>query len=62
MAACGSLQHIFENPLPENPTMLLESLSSWKPVKPIEQPLFTEKASLHRRVFWPEKYSSEGTE
>ncbi|KAG6632088.1 hypothetical protein I3843_13G118500 [Carya illinoinensis] len=44
MAACGSLQHIFENPLPENPT-LLESLSSWnqiKPVKPIEQPSFTE--------------------
>jgi hypothetical protein len=42
MAACGSLQHIFENPLPENPTTLLESLSSWKPVKPIEQPSFTE--------------------
>ncbi|XP_059428982.1 protein FANTASTIC FOUR 1 [Corylus avellana] len=41
MAACGSLQHIFENPLPENPTTLLESLSSWKPVKPIEQPSFT---------------------
>lgn len=44
MAACGSLQHIFENPLPENPT-LLESLSSWnqiKPVKPIEQSSFTE--------------------
>jgi len=45
MAACGSLQHIFENPLPENPTTLLESLSSWnqiKPEKPIEQPSFTE--------------------
>ncbi|KAJ7948004.1 Protein FANTASTIC FOUR like [Quillaja saponaria] len=44
MAACGSLQHIFEKPLPESPT-LLESLSSWnqiKPVKPIEQPSFTE--------------------
>ncbi|XP_019199077.1 PREDICTED: protein FANTASTIC FOUR 4 [Ipomoea nil] len=26
-AACGSLQHLFDNPLPENPT-LLESLSS----------------------------------
>lgn len=46
MAAVGSLQHIFENPLPENPT-LLESLSSWnhqiKPaIKPIEQSSFTE--------------------
>ncbi|XWS52838.1 hypothetical protein CRYUN_Cryun11dG0106600 [Craigia yunnanensis] len=45
MAACGSLQHIFEKPLPENPT-LLESLSSWnqiKPgIKPIEQSSFTE--------------------
>ncbi|KAG6778191.1 hypothetical protein POTOM_018044 [Populus tomentosa] len=44
MAACGSLQHIFEKPLPENPT-LLESLSSrnqTKPVKPIEQSSFTE--------------------
>ncbi|XWS28555.1 hypothetical protein CRYUN_Cryun25bG0080200 [Craigia yunnanensis] len=45
MVACGSLQHIFEKPLPENPT-LLESLSSWnqiKPaIKPIEQPSFTE--------------------
>lgn len=44
MAACGSLQHIFEKPLPENPT-LLESLSSWnqiKPVKPMEQSSFTE--------------------
>ncbi|XVF46930.1 hypothetical protein PTKIN_Ptkin03bG0067800 [Pterospermum kingtungense] len=46
MAACGRLQHIFENPIPENPT-LLESLSSWnqiKPaaIKPIEQSSFTE--------------------
>ncbi|XP_002523822.2 protein FAF-like, chloroplastic [Ricinus communis] len=44
MAACGSLQHIFEKPLPETPT-LLESLSSWNPIKtikPIEQSSFTE--------------------
>ncbi|XP_028773115.1 protein FANTASTIC FOUR 1 [Neltuma alba] len=43
MAACRSLQHIFENPLPENPT-LLESLSfsQIKPKKPIEQSSFTE--------------------
>jgi hypothetical protein len=43
MAACGSLQHIFEKPLPENPT-LLESLS-WNKIKainPIEQSSFTE--------------------
>ncbi|KAJ1408462.1 protein FAF-like, chloroplastic [Sesbania bispinosa] len=44
MATCGSLQHIFDSLLPENPT-LLESLS-WnqvKPVKSIEQsPSFTE--------------------
>ncbi|KAK8697714.1 hypothetical protein V6N13_113852 [Hibiscus sabdariffa] len=41
MAACGSIQHIFENPLPENPT-LLESLSSWNQIKPTEKPAFTE--------------------
>lgn len=44
MAACGSLQQIFEKPLPENPT-LLESLASWnqiKPVKPADQSSFTE--------------------
>ncbi|GMI89019.1 hypothetical protein like AT5G22390 [Hibiscus trionum] len=41
MAACGSIQHIFETPLPENPT-LLESLSSWNQIKPIHQPAFTE--------------------
>ncbi|XP_058088326.1 uncharacterized protein LOC131235198 [Magnolia sinica] len=33
MAACGSLHHFFENPLPENPT-LLESLTAWKQIKP----------------------------
>ncbi|KAJ6386326.1 hypothetical protein OIU77_029322 [Salix suchowensis] len=44
MAVCERLQHIFEKPLPENPT-LLESLSSWnqiKPVKPVEQSSLTE--------------------
>lgn len=44
MAACGSLQHIFENPLPENPT-LIDSLSSWNQItsmKPPEQPSLTE--------------------
>ncbi|KAF5470946.1 hypothetical protein F2P56_011431 [Juglans regia] len=45
MAACGSLHHIFENQLQENPT-LLESLSSWNQIKPIqtnvERQSFTE--------------------
>ncbi|GLU19173.1 hypothetical protein SLE2022_354360 [Rubroshorea leprosula] len=35
MAACGSLQHIFDNPLPENPT-LLESLSPWNQIKTVK--------------------------
>ncbi|CAI9105652.1 OLC1v1004630C1 [Oldenlandia corymbosa var. corymbosa] len=44
MAACGSLQHIFENPLPESPTFL-ESLSPWKAIKnmkPVENCTFQE--------------------
>ncbi|KAH7561244.1 hypothetical protein JRO89_XS10G0199100 [Xanthoceras sorbifolium] len=45
MAACESLKHIFDNSLPEKPT-LIESLSSpWnqmKPVKPIDQSSFVE--------------------
>ncbi|KAL2331919.1 hypothetical protein Fmac_019500 [Flemingia macrophylla] len=44
MATCGSLQHIFDTLMPENPT-LLESLS-WNQIKPIETtdqtPSFTE--------------------
>ncbi|GLT63884.1 hypothetical protein SLA2020_364150 [Shorea laevis] len=38
MAAYGSLQHIFDNPLPENPT-LLESLSTWNQIYFKEDPL-----------------------
>ncbi|KAK7257617.1 hypothetical protein RIF29_31703 [Crotalaria pallida] len=34
MSTCRSLQHIFEKPLPENPT-LLESLS-WNQIKPLK--------------------------
>ncbi|KAI3450722.1 hypothetical protein Pfo_007387 [Paulownia fortunei] len=44
MAACGSLEHIFEKPLPENPTFL-ESLSPWKHIKSmktIDDSSFTE--------------------
>lgn len=45
MAACGSLDHIFENPLSEPPSFL-ESLSPWKHIKSMKQPLddssFTE--------------------
>ncbi|KAK3023632.1 hypothetical protein RJ639_044751 [Escallonia herrerae] len=44
MAACGGLQHIFDKPLPGNPT-LLESLSSWKHIKSmksLDESSFTE--------------------
>ncbi|KAK6163527.1 hypothetical protein DH2020_000391 [Rehmannia glutinosa] len=41
MAACGSLEHIFEKPLPENQTFL-ESLSPWKHIKSIDESSFTE--------------------
>ncbi|KAL8496353.1 hypothetical protein ACS0TY_020168 [Phlomoides rotata] len=45
MAACGSLEHIFENPLSEPPTFL-ESLSPWKHIKSMKHPVddssFTE--------------------
>ncbi|TXG73596.1 hypothetical protein EZV62_002175 [Acer yangbiense] len=42
MAACESLQHIFDNSMPEKPT-LLESLSSpWNQIKPIDQSSFVE--------------------
>ncbi|KAA0035517.1 protein FAF-like [Cucumis melo var. makuwa] len=62
MAACGSLQHIFENPLPENPT-LLEHLSSWNqimPLKPTEPSSFTEIfGELHfKESFVPHSFSS----
>ncbi|KAF8395405.1 hypothetical protein HHK36_019351 [Tetracentron sinense] len=61
MAACSSLQHIFENPLPENPT-LIESLSSWnqiKSTKPIELSSFTEIfGELHFKENHPESSSS----
>ncbi|KAM1394079.1 hypothetical protein ACFX1Q_029991 [Malus domestica] len=37
MAACGSLQHIFETPLPDTPTTLLESFSSsWNQIQPLK--------------------------
>lgn len=39
--ACGSVDHIFEKPLPENP-MLFESLSPWKHIKSIDNPSFAE--------------------
>eukprot|EP00262_Sarcandra_glabra_P011806 TRINITY_DN2909_c0_g3_i1.p1 TRINITY_DN2909_c0_g3~~TRINITY_DN2909_c0_g3_i1.p1 ORF type:complete len:286 (-),score=53.57 TRINITY_DN2909_c0_g3_i1:158-1015(-) len=44
MATCSSLHRFFENPLPENST-LLESLAPWnqiKSIKPVEQHSFTE--------------------
>ncbi|CAN4120209.1 unnamed protein product [Withania somnifera] len=46
-AACGSLQHIFDKTLPENPSSLIESISSpWNhqstSLKPIDDSSFTE--------------------
>ncbi|PIN00480.1 hypothetical protein CDL12_27015 [Handroanthus impetiginosus] len=35
MAACGGLEHIFDNPLPESPTFL-ETLSPWKQIKSLK--------------------------
>ncbi|KAJ4724854.1 Protein FANTASTIC FOUR like [Melia azedarach] len=42
MAACESLQQIFENRLPENRTTLFDSLSSWNQTKPVDQSTFIE--------------------
>ncbi|KAM7522591.1 hypothetical protein LguiA_012493 [Lonicera macranthoides] len=50
MAACGSLQHIFDKPLPPENRSMLDSLSSWKPIQTMksksssvdEPPSFTE--------------------
>ncbi|KAF2321615.1 hypothetical protein GH714_000642 [Hevea brasiliensis] len=66
MAACGSLQHIFENPLQETPT-ILESLPSWKqikPVKPIEQSSFNDIFDLipHAPTLNPDKNDCLGNE
>ncbi|KAM1206033.1 hypothetical protein FF1_006719 [Malus domestica] len=37
MAACGSLHHIFETPLSDSPTTLLESFSSsWNQIQPLK--------------------------
>lgn len=44
-AACGSLQHIFEKPLPENPSLIESISSSWnqsKSLKHIDDSSFTE--------------------
>lgn len=44
-AACGSLQHIFEKPLPDNPSLIESISSSWnqsKSLKPIDDSSFTE--------------------
>lgn len=42
MASCGSLQHIFEKPLSENPSNLLQSFTSWKHLQPLEVSSVTE--------------------
>ncbi|KAK1354571.1 The fantastic four family [Heracleum sosnowskyi] len=42
MASCGSLQHIFEKPLSENSSNLLQSFTSWKHLPPLEVSSVTE--------------------
>lgn len=60
MAACGSLEHIFEKPLPENPT-LIESLTSWKQIqsmKPVDDSSFTE---IFGELHFKENHASESS-
>ena len=60
MATCSGLRSLFENPLPENPT-LIESLSSWnhpKPMKPIEVSSFAE---IFGELYFQEKPESPAT-
>lgn len=42
MASCGGLQHIFEKPLPESSSDLLQSLQPWKHLPPLEVSSVTE--------------------
>ncbi|WOG92503.1 hypothetical protein DCAR_0311772 [Daucus carota subsp. sativus] len=42
MAACESLQHIFETPSPDSPKDLLQSFSTWKHLPPLEVSSLTE--------------------
>ncbi|CAK9171323.1 unnamed protein product [Ilex paraguariensis] len=61
MAVCGSLQHIFQQPMPESPR-LLDSFSPWnqiKAMKPIEDSSFTDIfGELHCKENHPESSSS----
>ncbi|KAK7272233.1 hypothetical protein RJT34_28709 [Clitoria ternatea] len=66
MATCGSLQHIFDSLLPENPT-LIESLSWNNQIKPIgsidQSPSFTEIfGELHFKESSPVSSPSSSTE
>ncbi|OVA06033.1 The fantastic four family [Macleaya cordata] len=62
MATCSSFQEIFENPLPENPTLIESLASSWKQIKAKKQAelsSFTEIfGELHFRENPPESFSS----
>lgn len=54
MTACGSLQHIFETPSSDSQSNLLQSLTPWKHLEPIEVSSLTE--------FFGELCSKENTE
>ncbi|CAA2979287.1 protein FANTASTIC FOUR 1-like [Olea europaea var. sylvestris] len=60
MAACGSLEHIFEKPLPENPT-LLESLTSWKQVKSMKKVDDSSFTEIFGELHFKEKHASESS-
>ena len=49
MSACGSLHHMFEDPLPEKPT-LLESLS-WSQIKPAKSIDHSSSSSSFTEIF-----------
>ncbi|KAL8148132.1 hypothetical protein AgCh_005469 [Apium graveolens] len=54
MAACGSLQHIFDTPSPESPSNLLQSFTPRKHLQPLEVSSFTD--------FFGELHFQENTE
>ncbi|XP_068662030.1 protein FANTASTIC FOUR 3-like [Aristolochia californica] len=57
MATCGSLRPFFENPLPENPT-LLESLSTWNQIHPVKQIGLSNFTEIFGELHFKEKSES----
>ncbi|KAG9459057.1 hypothetical protein H6P81_003565 [Aristolochia fimbriata] len=57
MATCGSLRPFFENPLPENPT-LLESLSTWNQIHPVKPVALSNLTEIFGELHFKEKPES----